>query len=53
MNSTVSQSYIDKNNELAGRQLVLAAHRLTKVIQMIFGTATEKAAVPEGLAFLQ
>ncbi len=37
MNQALPQSYIDKNNEVAARQLVLASHRLALVIKTIFG----------------
>ena len=37
MNEPLSQAYIDKNNNLTARQLVLASHRLAMVIQLIYG----------------
>ncbi len=40
MNVTLPQSYIEKNNQIAARQLVLASHRLAKVIEQIFGSNT-------------
>jgi len=37
------QTYIDKNNNIAVRQLVLAGHRLAHTIEFIFGDkATEE-----------
>jgi hypothetical protein len=39
------QSYVDKNNNLAARQIVLAGHRLAKTIEMIFGGKTTEEAL--------
>ena len=36
MNQALPQSYIDENNAKTEKQIVLAAHRLAKTIEMIF-----------------
>ena len=36
MNQALPQDYVNENNKKTERQLVLAAHRLAKTIQMIF-----------------
>lgn len=39
-NVALPQDYVTKNNNVAARQLVLASHRLAKVITLIFGTSS-------------
>lgn len=48
-------NYVQKNNELAARQLVLAAYRLAETIKMIFGAknAEEVAQEEPKSTFLQ
>ena len=36
MNQALPQDYVNENNKKTQKQLVLAAHRLAKTIQMIF-----------------
>lgn len=52
MNQALPQDYIDKNNNIAARQLVLAGHRLAMVIEMIFGKSLAQEEIAAS-AFLQ
>jgi len=52
MNNALPQSYIDKNNELAVNQLVIASIRLAMVIEQIFGNSA-KTLEQQEVAFLQ
>ena len=41
MNEALPQEYIDRCNNLAGKQIVIASIRLAMVIENIFGTASK------------
>ena len=41
MNEKLSEEYISKNNKITERQLVIAAHRLARTIEMIFNPKEE------------
>jgi hypothetical protein len=47
----LSQAYIDRNNEIAARQLILASYRLVKVIKLVFDTSSDEYS-PFSPAFL-
>ena len=50
INQALPQEYVSRNNQVAEKQLVLAAHRLAKTIEMIFNP---KAVEESASSFLQ